>query len=417
MVTPTQPVKVGPFNLGVNNRLPDTQLVVPKVGTFLRSAVNVDLSGPGTVKRRQGFAASALGTDMHSLYSDGTTAYAVDGTTLFALTGDPATLTKTPIRSGLTPGQRLSFTDVVGATIYTDGVDLRRLSGAAEQPLCVPMISPEPDVVAAAGGLPPGDYQLCFTYFDANFQQSGSTTPVAFSGTGATISNLPAAFPPGVTGVMVYMTSTNGDLLQLAQVVTTPQTSLSITTLPSLASACPTLLLKPMPGGAIVRHNNGRLMVAAGNLLCYSEPFSNLYDPAKNFIPFAADITMIEPLTAGFFVATADETFYYAGDITDTATRMVLPYGAVPGTSGAFPDKLRCWWMSSRGLVHGDDSGNVKNVQEANVAINPAQLGASLFREQDGNKHVVTSLQGSDATGASAYSFMQAEIVRKETNL
>jgi hypothetical protein len=73
--------------------------------------------------------------------------------------------------------------------------------------------------------------------------------------------------------------------------------------------------------------------------------------------------------------------------------------------------------MSPMGLVYGDESGGVRNVQQDSVAIGPAGLGASLFREQDGQKHVVTSLFGTEPTSAAAYSYMQAEIIRKETIL
>lgn len=417
MASTTKPIKVGPFNLGVNNRLPDTELVVPNVGVFLRSGVNVDLTNPGTLKRRQGFDSALVGSDCHSLFSRGNEAYVVDGTTLYALSGDPAALTKTAVRTGMSVGKRLSYAVVNDSILYTDGTVLRRLSGAQDFPVSVPMMSPEPTVAATSGALPDATYQVCFTYFDAAFQQSGSTTPVAVTGTGVSISNLPAAFPTDVAGVMVYMTPPGGDVLMLAQVLTSPQTTLDITSPLALTGQCPTLLLKPMPAGSIVRHNNGRLLVAVGSTLIYSEPFSNLYDPAKNFIPFSSTINVLESLTAGFYVATDDQTFYFGGDITNTAARGVLPYGGVAGTGGTYPDKLRCWWMSPRGMVQGDDAGNVKNTQENNIAMNPAQLGASMFRERDGTKQVVTSLFGSDTTGATAYSYMQAEIVRKGITL
>ena len=59
----------------------------------------------------------------------------------------------------------------------------------------------------------------------------------------------------------------------------------------------------------------------------------------------------------------------------------------------------------------------MKNVQEAAIAMDVAQAGASLFREQDGKKQVIASLFGSDMTAAAAYSYMDAEIVRKGTVL
>ena len=53
---------LGPF-LGINNRLPDFALHKPKVGDFLRLAVNVDITNSGNIKRRK---ATALLADIRS---------------------------------------------------------------------------------------------------------------------------------------------------------------------------------------------------------------------------------------------------------------------------------------------------------------------------------------------------------------
>lgn len=406
-----KPVEIGPFNLGVNNRLPDTELTVPKVGAYLRSGVNIDLATTGNIKRRAGFTQKQAGSDCHSLYSDGEHAYMVDGTTLYVLN---EAIGKTAIRSGLTPGARLSYADVNGRTIYTDGTVLRQLDGT-DKPFGVPTLSPEPGAHSASGSLYAGKYQLCFTYLGSDGQQSGSTTPIAVDSLGAiVITGLPVAFPAGVSGLMVYMTSVNGDQLMLAHLLTTPQSELTITTNPQLGGRCPTLQLKPMPAGSLVRYNNGRLLVAVGNILHYSEPYAlSLRNAGKNFIPFDAAITIIESVKTGTYVATETKSYYFAGDIAASDMLEVLPYGAVAGTGGASPDALKCWWMSTRGLVHAAE-GAAKNVQEDNIAVNAAKVGASLFREHDGMKQIVTSTFGVEQTGAAAYTYLDAEIVRKK---
>jgi hypothetical protein len=73
--------------------------------------------------------------------------------------------------------------------------------------------------------------------------------------------------------------------------------------------------------------------------------------------------------------------------------------------------------MSERGMVMGTQDGQVANLQEKNVAVDPAIVGASLFREQDGMKQMVSSLFSPQSTVIAARSFMDAEIVRKETEL
>lgn len=406
-----KPVPVGPFNLGVNNRLPDTDLTVPKVGSYLRAGVNIDLSTTGNIKRRKGFTQKQAGSDCHSLYSDSEHAYMVDGTVLYVLN---EAMAKTAIRTGLTPGARLSYTEANGRTIYTDSTVLRQLDGI-DKPFGVPMLSPEPAAHSASGSLYEGKYQLCFTYVADDGQQSGSTTPIAVDSLGGiVITGLPAAFPAGVSGLMVYMTSVNGDQLMLAHILSTPQSALTISTNPQLAGRCPTLQLKAMPAGGIVRYNNGRLLVASGNILYYSEPYAlSLRSASKGFIPFNTNITVVESVKTGTFVATEDKAYYFAGDIAAADMTEVLPYGSVFGTGGTSPDALKCWWMSQRGLIQAAD-GVAKNVQEEKLAINKAKVGATLFREHDGLKQLIASSFGTEQTGAAAYTFMDAEIVRKK---
>ncbi len=423
MTTATKPREIGPFNLGVNNRRPDTDLVVPKVGAYLRFGVNVDLHASGRMKRRPGFTESLAGADCHSLWAtpDESLAYAVDGTTLYELSGPPEAIAKTAVRSGLTPGARLSFTDVNGVTIYTDGTVLRKIIAGADYPLGPPTVGVTPLIAAAgAGALPAGTYQLCFAYLGTDMQQSGSTTPQQIDvaeGQGIAVSGLPAAFPTGVQGVMVYMSSVNGDQLMLAMVLASAQTTLAITTMPQLTGRCQTLLLKPMPAGSIVRANNGRLLVAVGRILQYSDPYAlALTQPGRNYIPFTTKITVIESVKTGTYVATEDRTYFFSGDIANAEASEVLPYGAVPGTGGTSPDGLKAWWMSTRGLVQAA-GGEIKNVQEQAIAVNKAAAGAAMFRERDGIKQVVTSLFGTEQTGAAAYSYMDAEIIRKGTVL
>lgn len=417
--TPT-PVKIGPFNLGMNNRLPDTELKVPKVGAYLRSAVNVDITAPGTVKRREGYALSLAGADCHSLWASGDNAYVVDGTTLYALSGPVSALTKTAVKSGLRPGTRLSFTEAAGKTVCTGGDFIDTLAGATSRPLSLPLLAAEPTVAVTSGTLVKGRYQVCVCYFDDQYQQSGTTTPLVVEideGEGIRIQGLPASFPSGIAGIQVFMSEPNGDILFEAVEVDSPTTSVTIPTLPVLGARCQTLLMKPMPSGSIVRYNNGRFFVAAGSILYYSEPFSTLYDPAKNFIPFPSAVTIVEALTAGLYVCTEDATIYFDGDITTAEATTLLPYGGVPGTGGVYPDKLRAFWMSTRGVCQGDNAGSVVNLQEKAIAINGAEVGASLFREKDGMKQVVASLFAPNVTGAAAYSFMDAEIIRKGTTL
>jgi hypothetical protein len=178
-----------------------------------------------------------------------------------------------------------------------------------------------------------------------------------------------------------------------------------------------TLLLRPMPAGDVVRWLNGRLYVAAGDTVYYSEPYApTLFNPARNYILFPSTISMLETCQNGLYVA-ADQTYWLGGDPSGASLDPVLPYGAVPGSSVQSPVKNECFWMSVRGLVRGDQNGVATNLQEAFVAVEPAQAGSTLFREQDGVRQVLSSLFGGEQTVTAARSYMDAEVIRKETIL
>jgi len=79
------------------------------------------------------------------------------------------------------------------------------------------------------------------------------------------------------------------------------------------------------------------------------------------------------------------------------------------------PNQNKVWWMSEKGIIVGDQSGEVKNIQEANNVVPHAQAGASAFVEQNGLRQMLTTLFGAEQSRAAASSFMDAEIVRRNT--
>ena len=189
----------------------------------------------------------------------------------------------------------------------------------------------------------------------------------------------------------------------------------------------------PLPPGSIIRRTYGgaRLLVAAGKYLYYSDPFAqSMYDPLGGYVPFESDITMLECGRGGIYIGTADATYRLSDDPSKSELETLLPYGAIPGTSGMSPDRAVCWWMSHRGLVRagaeGQRSGDnltplggevITNLQEEAIAMTKFRSGAAMFREQDGMKQVVSSLFDSETAGAAAYSYFDAEIIRKGTTL
>ena len=402
------PTKVGPF-LGINNRVPDYELGEVtrgrKVGDYLRNAVNVDLTASGTIQRRDGTERVVDGTDCHSLWASDTETFYVDGDTLYRYP-------RVVVRTGLTPGRKVSYVNAGGVIYWTNGAVIECIVDGASQPIGVPVPNPAPSITAATGGaLPAGVYQVAITAVSTSGEESGSTWPVQVQ--------VPEGGSIQITGMQagmknIYVSPLNGDVLFLA--ASTTASTYTVPVAPSQGAQPTTLGLRSMPPGHIVRYHNGRLLVAAGNFVYYSEPYGlALHNLARGYIPFQGRVTVLEPLRDQVFVV-ADQTYALRGTDIDKAELIpIAPYGAVEGTTVRDMKTEQVWWFSDRGLVMTNGEGNITNMQEENVAVDVAAVGASLYREQNGMQQMITSLFGTEVTHAAATSFMEAEIIRKES--
>ena len=414
-------MKLGPFTLGVNNRRPAFKMQGGREdgGDFLRFAVNADISAEGTVKRRQGYVRRLTRTDAHSFWSDGTSAFMVDGPNLLSVTGLPDNAASTTVRSDLTPGRPMSFVTAPDGIYYSNGQVIGRLT-PSPAPVNPPALATPPSAAAIFGAMPPGTYGLCFTHIDTMGRESGSTAPIYVTLTsvgGIRVSGLPAALPAGVLATVVYMTAPNDQTLMRAFRLEAGATA-DFTVQPTLGARCATLLMRAMPAGDIVRYHSGRLLVAAGPALFFSEPFMHgLHNPMRNYIRFPADITVVESTTDGVWIC-ADQTYWLpGGDVAAADLIPKLPYGGVRGSSGTMPNSNDVYWMSPRGMVVGSTDGTATNRQEARVAVAPAAFGAGLFRESDGRKQIAQTLFAPEPNRMAAASYMDAEVVRKKVTL
>lgn len=401
-----KPKKIGNFR-GMNNRLPDTDLD-SQDGSYLRNAVNVDISSRGQISRRGGSTIQSAGTDCHSLFGDGNVGYYVEYDKLIKIDSDGLI---TEISGNIKPGLRMSFCKTPTGLVCTNGESIWRIEGDALVHHGLPVPSNQPSVSAAPGGsIRPGRYQFAVAHVGLDGEISGTTDPVSIevaAGSVLTISGLRT----DLHDLVLYMTEANGDLLY--EVSRRMSGTAVLGMMPSLGARCETIRKLPMPAGHIVRHLNGRLLVASGNFVYYSDTYAlALHDPAVNYIPFPERVMMIEPCLNGFYVS-ADKTYWVAGDAGSAEAIPVLPYRAIEGTPSPDPNGSQVLWMSEKGMVMGDQNGQVKNIQEGAVAVSGSGVGASLFREQGGVKQMLASMTNQGQTVVAARSYMDAEIIRK----
>ena len=185
---------------------------------------------------------------------------------------------------------------------------------------------------------------------------------------------------------------------------------------PEWASATTTSIgdqvLVPMPAGQHIAHHAGRLLVAVGSAVIYSEPFTpHLRDEAKGFELFPAPITCLVAVEGGVFVV-SDKTYFIAGGFPAQAVRAVFDYGA-PDQQPSYREDGGAHWMSSKGVVSVTSSGEISNLQESRVALSADGAAATLYREADGMETIIAALASPSDTGAGVGSYAQARIIRK----
>jgi hypothetical protein len=388
-------IKFGPF-LGMNNRLPDTKLRT-KDGAYVRNAVNVDFNTEGFM----------------SFWSDGLTAFYVDYDTLYLL---DAAMNRVALLTSLTPGIPMSYALNAKDYFCSNGIVIQRITDGFLYPAAV--LTPQwlPTITIGDGSLRAGRYSFVFTNISEDGEESGSTVPIQLElpeNSAVTFANIQG--PYAYTGF--YVTPLNGDQYYLASLLPTSEATLTLSVIPAQGRRCQTVLLAPMPPGNIVRSLNGRLLVASGNTLYYSEAYSPLYNPARNYVQFPVPITVVEPCNNGFYVC-ADQTYWVAGDILTAELNPVLPYGGILGTGCDVPNENAVFWMSPRGIVKGTQDGVVTNLQEGTNVVSSGTIGASLFREANGMKQLLVSKIGTaNSAVLAARSWMEGEVIRKDTVL
>ncbi|BEP34342.1 hypothetical protein GmRootV59_13160 [Variovorax sp. V59] len=409
-------VKLGSMAPGLNNRLPPTQLArtLPdrSKATFLYAGENIDITGRGYLKRREGFAAERRAPATHSVWGDETEGYCAAGNDLLHLVPTESGLAASVVLSGLPELQPISYARMPdGDVIWSNGFDIGRLRGASALLLGTLRPAVAPGAALTTGALAKGRYQVAFTELGP-LGESGSTVPV--------VVDVPAdgggiALSGQGPDTQVYVTGPNGSIFNRID------TDGDIVSLANTGAPLADLMMADMPPGSIVRHYKGSLLVANGPYLFFSEPYYYaLYKPSKGYIPFPAPITVVEPCETGVFVC-ADRAYWLAGALLDTQPAVVQPYGGLPGSGGSMRTSdgdqatTMAFWLSPRGLVIGTPNGAAANVQESALKFGAASAGATLFREQDGANHILAARQDAARPFAASAAFPAIESIVKGT--
>ena len=388
------------------------QIPLPKLGVDLlsdetqmprgtvRSAVNVDIDRRGQFARRQGSALVAAGHGYDNLYPWGRQLVARRGAALVAI--DPGTLVAS-VLCDLGQDAPVNYAEYNGALYVASEAGLWVLRAGADEAVPAGVRVPDalPSIVpAAAGALAPGVYMAAISLVD----ERGEESPAVPLGQVQTDSGLQLTGMPVLLGSRwrLYLTPPDGDVLYLAEEFAAVFPQYAVTVYPG-GAPCQTLHLAPLPGGQFVRGNNGRLYVASGDTLWFSEPLRpHLTAPRHNFVRFVGQIRFVEFVDGGVYVGDDRGVWWLAGeDPTQFSQRLVSSALAVARSSILIPmqnmavlgsaSTAECAvWLSSEGYMAGAPGGQASALNADRIRMNPDVSGQSVFLLRDGIKQIVT---------------------------
>lgn len=426
-------IQIGPFPAGIDNLNAETALTRSEDGkriVALRDAVNVDIPRGGWPKRRPGYGREVDGTRVHSLWAGGRFPLMLfaDGGTQYARRtgGEPF-----EVRSGLTP-RAISYTipgDKVfcsnGAQAWCVLPDGEAAAWGVESPGSQPLLAASSD-----GGLDAGTYQVAQTFIDDRGEESGTGRAeevVVPDKGGILLSAIQQPASGAVLRARFYVSHANGDVLYQARDLPVGQTTALIGA-GQRGKPLATQFMSPMQPGSIVRHLGGRLYTAQGREMRWSEALRyGLTNREKNVRSVGARIDMMEPVgdggeAPGFFVADHKRTYWLGGaDPADATLRIVYMAGAIPGTGITVPGNMFglettlpvAYWIAKNGVAClGMPGGIVVPLRERQVVAPNAESGASLFRERDGMRQIISALQGATAQGVAIGDRASARVYR-----
>lgn len=403
-------IKTGPWPLGVDNTSQEGELSRDEFGQIvaLREAVNVVLASSGRPRRRKGFSSTIIAGDSHSLWSHPHLPHG-----LFVAGGELTALQPNGMFHPIVPEvhvvQPLSYALINDRVYFSNtavcgivGLELQAWSWAPEHP------DGQPTLAVGGGSLPPGRYQVAVTFTDLIGRESGSTLAVEITldaPGGIILTDVPAGHS-GTTNV--YVSGANDQVLRLYASAPLALGATVTVTAPATGRSLTTQFLEAMPPGNIVRGGHGRLWVARGNELFWSEPLRyGMYNRAKNRMRFQAPIDLVEPIGdgtggAGVFVAAGNHTYWYGdADPAKWSQAVSAHVGAIPGSSVtvegtvlglASPAPVLVWLSRSGKFVVGAPGGSINEIKNSAV-VDTAESAAVLVREDQGDTFLTASLR------------------------
>ena len=171
--------------------------------------------------------------------------------------------------------------------------------------------------------------------------------------------------------------------------------SLSVTAIADTLRGGPPLQraqLRPLPPGRILAEYGGRLLVAAGTEVCFSEPFDpESHSPVAGRIPFGSEVTLLRSLGECLYISTSERIYCLTGALDgEHRLRDAYPYPALPGTDvrvslsrigNGSAHGFGCVFATPAGICCAYPDGRVVNLTERRIAMPGARAGTARIED------------------------------------
>lgn len=402
----TDSLKLGRFKGGVNNVLD-----VHELGKdFLREGVNVDIDRAGKVRRRRGYTLKSAGV-CHSLWSHESWPFALlvksgQLTRLTYVDGAEVLATLSSVRAY----RRMSYTALNEYAYLSNGVERLVVSqqGVVGQwGVDGPGGQPALSLVSGVGGAAPGTYQVAVTFVSSSGEESGTGQAAAITvpDTGSYSIGLSGIPQPGSGRIRIYVSGPNGATLYHSHDIMAGTSTFQVSR-QGQGRALETMFHDRVPPCSIVRAHRGRLYMAVGDTVYYTPALRyGLYKLHTNYFRFPSTVTMIQPVDGGLYIGTSKQVVFLPGDDpTSMRQQQVDGFGAVPYTGMSTdrfsydekvpPAPCALWWSTNGVLFCGRADGTVVPVTQNRLALPSYAAGATMLREADGIRQIVSVLRG-----------------------
>ena len=253
-----------------------------------------------------------------------------------------------------------------------------------------------PYVTKVGGSLPPGDWALAISYLRANVESALSPAVMVHVKAGGLQVQLPQPFDTSIDGVRLYVSTHQGGVFYAAG----DHMTAGVVTLPSQPArgvAASAHHLEPMPGGRYLSLWRGRLVVARGRTLHFSEPLNyHLHDPLHGFVQLPQRITFVTPVDAGLWVGQVTGVVFLRGaTLSELALEFKGSQAPVTGSASIMPGELAgeygqsglcAIWLATNGHVVGTAQGALIEPQAGVMTGITAKTGHTFFI----NRRVIT---------------------------